>query len=69
MMSNVIKFPARPSKLVPPTTQFVVMPHEGRFLVAKRRPGSISEYIAVDDCRTEAFAEARAEALNAGVVA
>jgi hypothetical protein len=50
------------------TDKFIVVPHEGRFVVAKRAAGSLSEYHVVDDCRTKAFADARAEALNEGKV-
>lgn len=46
--------------------RFIVVPRDGRFMVCRRLSGTNDTYDVVDDCRTEAFAKLRAEAMNAG---
>ena len=53
----------------PKTNQrYAVIPRDGRFLVCRRVFGSNDTYDVIDDCRTEAFATRRVEALNEGKV-
>lgn len=46
---------------------YEVQPHEGRFLIVRNLNQEGTQCATVDDCRTEAFAKARAEFLNGNV--
>lgn len=48
--------------------KYSVIPRDGRFLICRRLTMTDSTFDVVDDCRTEGFANARAAALNDGLV-
>lgn len=67
-LNNGVKFTQM--ELAPdnkPQERYRVFKQDGRFLIGRRVYGSIT-FDIVDDCRTEKFAHARCEALNAGVI-
>lgn len=44
--------------------RYSVVPRDGRFLVCRKVWGSNDTHDVVDDCRTKAFAQMRADFLN-----
>jgi hypothetical protein len=46
---------------------YVVIPNEGRFVVARRTVATTHMFDVVDDCRTKAYADMRADFLNSKV--